>query len=162
MSRIIYTLVLCAMAATAAADDEADIRRVQVAQEAAWNHHDAVAYANLFTEDGDVVNVLGWWWKGHAQIQSRLTAAFAFVFRDSKLNVTDVQVRFLSPTIAVAHVRWTMEGFHFPPGMPEPREGIELQILRKHDGRWLIESFQNTNGVVERPFPSGPPAAAPQ
>jgi uncharacterized protein (TIGR02246 family) len=166
MNRVIFALALCAAAATAAANDEAGIRRVQAEQEAAWNHHDAVSYANLFTEDGDCVNVLGWWWKGRAQIQSRLTAAFAFVFHDSTLHVTDVQAKFLSPTIAVAHVRWAMEGSHTPPGMPEPREGIQVQVLRKVDGRWLIDSFQNTNAVPERPFPAGsfppgPPGSAP-
>ena len=160
MKRLMCALVLCAVAATATANDDAGIRRVQADQEAAWNNHDAVAYANLFTEDGDCVNVLGWWWKGRVQIQSRLTGAFAFVFHDSKLHVTDVQAKFLSPTIAVAHVRWTMEGSHVPPGMPEPREGIQVQVLRKIDGRWLIESFQNTNAIPERPFPAGPPAAA--
>ncbi len=161
MNRVIWTLLLCAAAATAVANDDAGIRRVQVDQEAAWNHHDAAAYANLFTEDGDCVNVLGWWWKGRAQIQSRLTAAFAFVFHDSKLTVTDVQVKFLGPTIAVAHVRWTMEGSHAPPGMPEPHEGIQLQVLRKSAGGWLIESFQNTNAIPDRPFPLGPPGPAP-
>ena len=161
MKRLMCALVLCGLAATAAANDDAGIRRVQAAQEAAWNHHDAAAYANLFTEDGDCVNVLGWWWKGRAQIQNRLTAAFAFVFHDSALHVTDVRVKFLGPNIAIAHVRWTLEGSHAPPGMPEPREGIQLQVLRKAAGQWLIESFQNTNAITERPFPLGPPGAAP-
>ena len=44
--------------------DEAAIHRVQKLQAEAWNRHDAAAYARLFTEDGDVVNVVGWWWKG--------------------------------------------------------------------------------------------------
>jgi hypothetical protein len=70
-------------------------------------------------------------------------------------------IRFLTPTIAIAHVRWTMTGAHTPPGMPEPREGIEIQTLRMTAGHWLIESFQNTNAIPERPFPSGPPGGAP-
>jgi len=142
-------------------EDEAVIRDVQKAQADAWNRHDAAAYARLFSEDGDVVNVLGWWWRGRAQIESRLGQAFAFVFRESQLTITETSVRFLSPTIAIAHVRWTMTGAKAPPGMPEPREGIEIQILQKTAGHWLIESFQNTSGIPERPFPSGPPAAAP-
>ena len=85
------------------------------------------------------------------------------MFHDSKLTVTEVRVKFLAPTIAVAHVRWTMTGYKVPPGLPEPREGIEVQVLRKQADQWLIESFQNTNGIPERPFPSGPmPAAAPK
>ena len=117
-----------------------------------------MAYASLFTEDGDVVNVVGWSWKGRSQIESRLAAAFAFVFRESTMSITDVRVRFLSPDIALAHVHWTMVGANTPPGIP--REGIQLQILKKSADKWLIASFQNTSSVPERPFPTGPIAPA--
>ena len=136
--------------------DEVEIRNVQVRQADAWNRHDATAYAQLFTEDGDVVNVVGWWWKGRAEIERKLTAGFAFVFHESKLTMTDVQVTFLTPEIAVAHVLWTMEGARTPAGLPEPRQGIHIQVLKKAAGKWLIASFQNTNSVPERPFPTGP------
>ena len=138
--------------------DEKAIRQVQVRQAEAWNQHDAKAYANLFTKDGDVVNVVGWWWKGRAEIERKLAAGFAFVFHDSKLTVTGVDVRFISSKVAVAHTRWTMTGARVPPGMPEPRVGIQLQVLQKLDGRWLIASFQNTNSIPERPFPTAAPA----
>ena len=69
------------------------------------------------------------------------------------------QCAFSSPTIAVTHVRWTMEGARPPPGGPEPREGIQIQVLQKTKGHWLIVSLQNTNGIPERPFPMGPPTA---
>jgi uncharacterized protein (TIGR02246 family) len=143
---------------SAASDDESGIRQVQVSQAEAWNRHGATAYAALFTEDGDCVNVVGWWWKGRAQIESKLKAAFAFVFHESQLTITDTSVRFLSPTIAVAHVSWTMTGAKTPPGIPEPKQGIETQVLQKKSGHWLIQAFQNTNGVPETPFPLGPPA----
>ena len=103
-------VALSGTASAAAADDENSIRQVQASQADAWNRHDAAAYAALFTEDGDCVNVVGWWWKGRAQIESKLKAAFAFVFHESQLTVTDTSVRFLSPTIAIAHVTWTMTG----------------------------------------------------
>jgi uncharacterized protein (TIGR02246 family) len=140
--------------------DEPAIRALQARQAAAWNAHDATAYANLFTQDGDVVNVLGWWWRGRAEIQSKLASAFAWVFRDSKLTITDVQSRFLDRATAIVHVRWTMDGAKVPPGAPAPpREGIQLQVLRKANGQWLIASFQNTNSIPETPFPKGPPPA---
>jgi len=154
--------VLGSAASAATSDDESAIRQVQTLQADAWNRHDAKAYAALFTEDGDCVNVVGWWWKGREQIESKLKAAFAFVFHESQLTVTDTAVRFLSPTIAVAHVSWTMTGAKVPPGMPEPKVGIEIQVLQKKSGHWLIESFQNTNAIPERPFPAGPPAAQPK
>ena len=61
--------------------DETDVRNVETLQQQAWDRHDAKAYASLFTEDGDCVNVVGWWWKGRAEIEKKLTAAYAFVFR---------------------------------------------------------------------------------
>ena len=146
--------------AAAQRQDAAEIREVQARQAAAWNQHDAAAYASLFSEEGDVVNVVGWWWKGRPAIESKLTAAFSFVFRESAMTITDVDVRFLDPTIAIAHVRWTMVGAKAPPGVPVPRQGIQLQVLKKQAGKWLISSFQNTNSVPEVPFPTGPSPSA--
>jgi uncharacterized protein (TIGR02246 family) len=67
--------------------DEVEIRNVEMQQQEAWNRHDAKAYANFFTEDGDCVNVVGWWWKGRAEIEKKLTDAYVFVFRESILTV---------------------------------------------------------------------------
>ena len=152
--------VACAAWPLAVAAQQADvaaIRDVQVAQAQAWNAHDATAYANLFAADGDVVNVLGWWWHSRAEIEAKLTDAFAWAFRDSTLTITDVDVRMLDAVTAIAHVRWTLDGARVPPGAPEPpRQGIQLQILRKQAGRWQVASFQNTNSVPEQPFPRPP------
>jgi uncharacterized protein (TIGR02246 family) len=140
--------------------DEAAIRQLEKQQEEAWNAHDARAYANLFTEDGDCVNVVGWWWKGRAEIEKKLTDAYLFVFRESVLTIKEVEIRFPGPDIAVAHVRWTMTGARTPKGIPEPQQGIQTHLLQKEGGKWLIAAFQNTNAVPEMPFPKGPPSAA--
>ena len=143
-------------------DDDAAIRDLQARQAEAWNRHDATAYANLFVEDGDVVNVLGWQWRGRMAIERNLSDAFAYVFRDSTLKITDVAVRHLDKTIVVAHVRWEMEGAKAPPGAPAPpNRGIQIQVLRKIGDDWRIVSFQNTNSVPEAPFPRSAPSVAP-
>ena len=142
--------------ASAQSHDEADIRSVATRQADTWNRHDAKAYAALFTDDCDVVNVVGWWWKGRLELERKLTAAFRFVFAESNLTIGEVQVRFLSPEIALAHVRWSMVGARTPAGIPEPREGIQTLVLTKRSGDWLISGFQNTHSVPERPFPTGP------
>ena len=68
--------------------DKAAVRDVVGTQQAdAWNKHDAKAYAGLFTEDGDCVNVVGWWWKGRAEIEQKLTDAYVFVFKESVLTI---------------------------------------------------------------------------
>jgi uncharacterized protein (TIGR02246 family) len=141
--------------------DEAEIRNVEKRQQEAWNAHDAKAYANLFAEDGEVVNVVGWWWKGRAEIEKKLTDAYVFVFRESVLTLGEVEVKFLTAEIAVAHVKWTMTGARTPKGLPEPQQGIQIQVLQKQAGKWLLTSFQNTNSIPERPFPKGPPGPEP-
>lgn len=145
-----------------AGQDEASIRKVEMEQQDAWNRHDAKAYANLFAVDGDCVNIVGWWWKGRAEIERKLTAAFAFVFRESVLTVTDVDVRFLNPDLAVAHVHWKLVGARTPEAIPKPQQGIQTQVLQRKDGKWLIAVFQNTNAIPEMPFPQGPPAPVAQ
>jgi uncharacterized protein (TIGR02246 family) len=138
--------------------DDTAIRAVEQRQQDAWNAHDGHAYAALFTEDTDVVNVLGWWWKGRGELEHKLSGAFASVFAKSALTVTDVDVRYLEPGIAIAHVRWTMTGAKTPTGDPSnlPEVGLQTQVLQKRDGAWLIAAFQNTNGVPEKPFPGAP------
>jgi uncharacterized protein (TIGR02246 family) len=161
-------LIIALVPVIAAADlqtDEAAIRDVvQTRQQQAWNQHDAKAYAALFAEDGEVVNVVGWWWRGRNEIERKLTDAFALVFRESTLTITEATVRFLTPEISVAHVRWTMSGARTPPGIPEPREGLQTIVLQRLGGNWMIAAFQNTNHVPQVPFPKqlSPHAPTPQ
>ncbi|HZJ37771.1 MAG TPA: SgcJ/EcaC family oxidoreductase [Chthoniobacterales bacterium] len=159
---IIPLLFLTAFTPRSALSDSSEaetkaVRNVQTQQQDAWNRHDAKAYASLFAEDGDCVNVVGWWWKGRAEIEKKLTAAYAFVFSESVLTITDVEVRFPAPDVAVAHVRWTMTGARTPDNIPKPQQGIQTQLLQKQNGKWLIAAFQNTNSIPETPFPQGPP-----
>jgi len=146
---LIVAMLAIGFAVPAAAQEDATaIRQLQVLQAAAWNQHDARAYANLFSEDGDAVNVVGSWWRGRPEIERKVREGFESVFAKSTLTITDVDVRFLGPSMAVAHVRWTMAGAKTPENVPEPRQGIQLQILTKQAGGWLIASFQSTNSVA--------------
>jgi len=160
---VIAPIVFLTTAAFAAgqSQDESAIRDLETRQQEAWNHHDAKAYASLFAENGDCVNVVGWWWKGRAEIEKKLTDAYVYVFRESALTITGVDIRFLTPEFAVAHVRWTMTGARTPSGLPVPQQGIQTHLLQKVGGQWLIAAFQNTNSLPEMPFPKGPVAPQP-
>ena len=102
------------------------------------------------------MNVVGWWWKGRAEIQQKLTDAYAFVFAQSVLKIGPVDVRFLNPELAIAHVRWTMTGARTPHNLPTPQQGIQTQVVQKKGDKWAIAAFQNTNSIPEMPFPRGP------
>jgi len=163
LKSLIVTAVLVAgnLFGAGSPEDETAIRALEARQPEAWNKHDAKAYASLFTEDGDIVNVVGWWWKGKAEIEKKLTDAYVYVFKESTLTIKDVDIRFLNPEFAVAHVRWTMTGARTPAGIPVPQQGIQTHVLQKQNGQWLIAAFQNTNSVPEMPFPKGPVAPPP-
>jgi uncharacterized protein (TIGR02246 family) len=113
MIRIVLSAALLAALAQAPAHaqpanprgDEAQIMSLEQAQASAWNAHDIARYAGLFSDDANVVNVLGWWWKSRAELNAKLAAAHRTAFRDSRMDIENVQVRFVSPTVAVAHVR---------------------------------------------------------
>src|SRR5215472_211232 len=90
--------------------DAAAIRKAEADLQEAWNHHDAKAWANLCTEDGDVVNVVGWWWQGRSQIEKKIADAHAYIFRESILTHDEISIKFLTPDTAVVHVRWSMGG----------------------------------------------------
>jgi uncharacterized protein (TIGR02246 family) len=158
---LIFSIVRI-MGAAEPANDESAIRALEVQQQEAWNHHDAKAYAALFTEDGDCVNVVGWWWKGRAEIEKKLTNAYVYVFSESVLKIGEVTVRFLEPNSAIVHVRWNMTGARTPQGVPTPQQGIQTQLVQKQSGKWLIAAFQNTNSIPEMPFPKGPLPAPPE
>jgi hypothetical protein len=40
------------------------------------------------------------------------------------------------------------------PSIPEPRQGIQIQVLQKRNAAWRIVAFQNTNSLPEVPFPT--------
>jgi uncharacterized protein (TIGR02246 family) len=151
----------CSAIAAQSDDDRAEIRSVAMRQGQVWGR-DARAYAALFTEECDVINIVGWWWKGRAELERRLTQAFQVMFRDSRLTITEVDTRFLRSDVAVAHARWTMTGAKAPPGIPEPRQGIQTLVFTKQSGRWLITAFHNTLSVPERAFPASAGGANPR
>jgi uncharacterized protein (TIGR02246 family) len=157
---LIATLPVSPVSAQSDAD-RAEIRRVALRQGQVWGR-DAKAYAALYTEDCDVINIVGWHWKGRVEVERKLTRAFQSMFRDSKLTITEVDTRFLRPDVAVAHARWTMVGAKTPPGMAEPREGIQTLVFTKQSGSWLIAAFQNTLSFPERPFPAAAGDARPK
>jgi uncharacterized protein (TIGR02246 family) len=153
---LVGSVLVTSILAANQSQDEAAIRALEAQQPEAWNHHDAKAYASLFTEDGDCVNIVGWWWKGRAEIEKKLTDAYVYVFKESRLTITNIDIRFLTSDVAVAHVRWTMTGARTPTGLPAPQQGIQTHVLQKQNGQWLIGAFQNTLSVPEMAFPKGP------
>ena len=135
--------------------DEAGVRAVASGLTEAWNRHDMKAFAALFAEDADFVNVIGLWWRGRSEIQKEHEALHATRMKDSQLAVVETSIRFLRPDVAVVHARWHLTGETGLEGKPlPPRNGIMTLVTIKTGGTWLITTSQNTDIV---PLPNVPP-----
>jgi uncharacterized protein (TIGR02246 family) len=107
-----------------------------------WNQHDMTAMATLFAEDADFVNVVGMYWKGRDQIRQEHA-------------IRSVTVRFVNPDVALAHIKWALEGDRDPDGTSRPRrEGVMSWVVTKREGEWQIASSHNTNARQ----PAAPPS----
>src|SRR5579885_1482156 len=120
-----------------------------------WNRHDMNAFAELFAPDAEFVNVVGLWWKGRDEIKKAHEFTHATMFKNSRLTITDVFVRFPVASIAIVRSRWVLEGHVSPEGAPlPPRTGILLSVLARSSGVWSIIDAQNTDiieGALSRP-----------
>jgi uncharacterized protein (TIGR02246 family) len=112
-----------------------------------WNRSDMRSYSALFSPDVDFVNIVGMWWKGHAE-NERQHLALQERFKGTKWTNTETKVRFLKPDVAVAHVLWEMTGYARMSSEKVPLlKGIITAVLTKHGSEWLITAFQNTERV---------------
>ena len=128
--------------------DEAAIKDVIVSLSDYWNCHDMQAFAQLFTQDADFVNVIGAWWKGRPEIRQAHEDSHAAMFKDSTLSILETSVRFLKSDVAIARTLWELVGMISLQGdMVPPRNGIWTNVLAKEDGRWAIVASQNTDIV---------------
>jgi len=120
-----------------------------------WNRHDMDALAELFAPDAEFVNVVGLWWHGRAEIKRAHQLTHATLFRDSRLSLSDIAIRFPASGIALARCRWVLEGHVSPDGAPLPRRtGLLLHVLARTHGAWHILDSQNTDileGELSRP-----------
>ena len=126
--------------------DEDEIRRIQARWDDAWNQHDIKALSALVAEDVRFVNVAGNVLSGREEFEKLQTRTHATQFKDSVRTVTGTDIKFLTPDIAVAHVRWGMKGDKDADGTPrQPRNGVMMQVLVRRGGAWTIVAVQNTN-----------------
>ena len=121
----------------------------------AWNRHDMESFAALFARDAQFVNVVGLWWKGAAAIKAAHEVTHKTMFKDSRLEILEVETRKADHNVALTRARWQLSGHIGPAGQTlPPRTGLLLAVLHRHDGKWLIIDAQNTDiveGVLSRP-----------
>jgi len=111
----------------------------------AWNRHDMMAFAALFAPDAEFVTVSGNWLRGQAEIRATHEGMHASVMKTSRLDVSEVSVRFAGPEVAIARARWRLEGLVDRDGtVLPPRVGVFVNLVARQARAWRILDTQNT------------------
>src|ERR1035438_2183686 len=144
---------LLLMAQTGSETDEHAIRVVMDRFMDAWNHHDAEAFADLFSQGADFTNVRGMGATGRAKIEAFHAPVFATIFSKSHQEYTDIKTRFLRPDVAAVDVRWKMTGAMDPQGNLRDRNGLLNFVMEKNAGGWEIAVMHNLDLSAPPPPP---------
>jgi uncharacterized protein (TIGR02246 family) len=132
-------------------DDEAAIRRLGAAWDAAWNTHDTEALARLVTPNVDFIHVMGGWLGGRDAFERYHRERHADVFKASATRTKGMAIRAMTPDICIVHRNWQMVGDTDRNGAarPAPRDGIITWIVRRDGANWLIDAAHNTNIALD-------------
>ena len=122
--------------------DRAAIHQLLVEWERAFNAHDVKAVAATYTQQAESLDQSGMKLvKGREAIQRQVQARI-----DENPNVktkqTELEVRFLSPTLAIQTGYWDDDGLETEFDKKRPN-GAWTSVVKKIDGKWLyfIERF---------------------
>ena len=136
-------------------DADADIRALIADQAAAWNRHDAMAWASRFVPEAEFINILGTPFSGKAAIEGISTRIFASIFKESHDSVTVQKIILVTPDVAIAHYEHAVSSYTaLPPGIQPSEIGADGKgilrtrmvyvLARGKDGKWMIVNGQNT------------------
>lgn len=114
----------------------------------AWSVYDAKKLASLFVEDADFVNVFGHRLKGKAEIEQGHAQAFANNLKDTKLDFTQIDIKFIQPDLAICHSYWNLGKINSD---QPPKTGIITSVTMQKNGKWQILAVQNTE-TISLPF----------
>lgn len=138
---------ICASAVAANTSDETAIRVAVIAFQEAWNHHDMKAMGDVFTEDANLINVLGTRWQGRAEIVKALGVYHRVMFQNEQIHLDKITIRLLTLNVAVAVAVQTGSGEEImPDGHKDVPSGSQLDafVLVKRNGVWKVAQLQNT------------------
>jgi len=110
---------------------------------AGWAANDADAVAAVFTTDTDFVIGDGTFLRGRDELRQYMADAFDVFLQDSRVTAPVESVRCLSPAVGVVH---TLGGILMPgeTEVPPERQGVQVFVVTKHGGEWLVNVYQNT------------------
>jgi uncharacterized protein (TIGR02246 family) len=122
--------------------DEPAIRSLMDELAAAWAAQDAVAFAELYTEDASVVTTVSDE-RGREAIRASLAAGFASRLKDTTTTETPSRIRFLSDDVAIID---SVSGVALPGEAAARPEMLRRStwVISRTGGRWLVAAYHNS------------------
>ena len=118
-----------------ASREQLDVTKVVLAQEAAWNSGDLEAYLSHFKDAADTEAVLNGAVRGLPNIRSAYHASFPNKDAMGQLEQSDVTVRELGPTFALATGRYRLVRSRKNGG---EAQGTFTEVFEKTDTGWQL------------------------
>ena len=131
-------------------DPETVIQGMLQTQQDAWNKNDAVAYAAVFAEDVDFINIRGQIASGRTAVTQLHTKIFAGPFQGSTVSIKLRSFKLLAAGVALVDTDQTVTGYAgLPPGIVPTTTGtlfthFKYVAVKQADGSWAFTSGQNT------------------
>lgn len=136
------------MNAQVTAADRTAIDAIVASLESAWNAGDGEAFAALFADDADFVNVRAEHHQGRRAIAAGHTAILRTIYAGSTNRYTIESARLVTPDIALVHVQAVLD---VPSGPLAGRmQALFSMLLVRSAAAWQIASFHNTLQPPER------------
>ena len=136
-------VTLSAPAGARARTDEDEIHALLVVHTEQWNLHDIDAWAEILHDDADWVHWGGGYWRGKSQIVAGTKEIHRTYYRASRMTPQRVEdLTFLTPDIALAHVRSELTGDERAPG--ETFQYRKSALFTRKAGSWRIRALHNT------------------
>ena len=130
------------MAAELSSADRAELKKIVVRLQAAWQAMDGPAFAAPFADDADFVNIRGEHFRGRTAIAQGHAAIFRTVYAGSTTEMTIEAARLLRPDVALVHVHSMLDNPRGPlAGQHSARFSL---VLTREAGGWEIAGFHNT------------------
>ncbi|HEX4485041.1 MAG TPA: SgcJ/EcaC family oxidoreductase [Terriglobales bacterium] len=105
---------------------------------------DARAFADLFAEDADFINVIDKSIHGREDIYRHHINVFKGRPATRKNNVLSYTVRFLKPDVVASEIKWDNKHTMGPDGTTLPdRDGVWVSVMTRENGQWYFKVVRN-------------------
>ena len=149
---VLSVLVCAAAFASPAAVDQVKARGDQFA--AAWNKHDAKAMAAMFAPDGDLLNPVGRYASGRAEVEKLFHDEHSTFMKHSTYKNVRSSVHLLDADAAVGDWDIEISGMTDPNGKAMPVEKTHVTCVMKNaGGNWWIVSARAFDLMTPPPMP---------